>query len=516
MPRSVAILVCATASAVGVLGACQGFKDAMTAHVDVVARAGPQQLTVDRLASLVGKSKIPVEREFVTQLAQVWVDYQLLGEAAAKDDSLNDAKTVDSALSGVMDNARAKKWFEQISKGWTGADSATYPDRYAKGEVLAARHILLAAPAGDTSATKTDSLKRKATALRAQLTPTNFADLAQKNSQDPGSARRGGDLGVFQRGQMVPAFEQALVALKPGEISAPVRTQFGWHLIYRPTYAEVKDMVARTAGAHAMQAGESTYVAGLDSGSHLHVATSGGATVRAVAKEPDQHRADRTSIATYTGGELTAARLAKYVLLFPPQMRSQLQTAPDSLIPTFVRGVVRNEMVIHQADSAKVGLDTAEMAGIRHSYEQVITNAWTQLGIDPKLLADSAKSSAQRERLAAAHVEEYLDKLLANSARYVDVPPPIDAALRSKYDAQINPAGLDRAFARATAVRKTADSVRAASAPPSAVPLPGSPPTGGPAGAATGTPGAAPSAPPSARPSPSPSGGAPPPASGKP
>jgi post-segregation antitoxin (ccd killing protein) len=514
MPRSAVILVCAAASAVGVLGACQGFKDAMTAHVDVVARAGPQQLTVDRLATLVGKSKIPVEREFVSQLAQVWVDYQLLGEAAAKDDSLNDAKTVDSALSGVMDNARAKKWFEQISKGWTGADSAQYPDRYARGEVLAARHILLAAPTGDTSAAKMDSLKRKAIALRAQLTPANFADLAQKNSQDPGSARRGGDLGAFQRGQMVPAFEQALVALKPGEISAPVRTQFGWHLIYRPPYAEVKDAVARTAGAHAVQTGESTYVAGLDSTSHLHVAKSGAATVRAVAKEPDQHRADRTSIATYAGGDLTAARLAKYVLLFPTQMRSQLQTAPDSLIPTFVRGVVRNEMVIHQADSAKVGLDTAELAGIRHSYEQVITNAWTQLGIDPKLLADSAKNSAQRERLAAAHVEEYLDKLLANAARYVDVPPPIDAALRSKYDAQINQAGLDRAFARATAVRKTADSTRAASQPSSAIPLPGSPPPGAPpsgrardTGSAAARPGTADA---------KASGGAPPPSSGKP
>lgn len=476
MPRTVVAVACAAVTAVVVLDGCQGFKDAMTAHVDVVARAGSQELSVNRLASLIGTSKLPIEREFVNQVAQTWVDYQLLGHAAALGDSLSDTKTVDSALASVLDNARAKKWFEQISKAWVGGDSTNYAARYAEGQVLAARHILLAPPRGDTSAAQMDSLKRKATSLRARLTPANFADLAQKNSQDPGSARRGGDLGVFQRGQMVPAFEQTLLTLKPGDISQPVRTQFGWHIIYRPTYSEVKDQFARAVGSEAMQKGEAAYLAGLDSAAHLHLASNAATTIRAVAKSLDAHRTDRTSIATYSGGDLTAARLSRYVQLFPPPMRSQLQTAPDSVLPTFVRGVVRNEMVIHQADSAKISLDTAEMNAIRKNYEQVITAAWTQLGTDPKVLADSAKTPALRDRLAAAHIEEYLNKLLANGARYVDVPAPIDAALRAKYEAKVNEAGVDRAFARASEIRKSADSTRDAKAPPSAVPLPGAAP----------------------------------------
>ena len=58
----------------------------------------------------------------------------------------------------------------------------------------------------------------------------DFAALAKENSED-GSASQGGDLGFFPRGRMVPAFDQAAFALKPGEISEVVTTEFGYHII---------------------------------------------------------------------------------------------------------------------------------------------------------------------------------------------------------------------------------------------------------------------------------------------
>ncbi len=58
-----------------------------------------------------------------------------------------------------------------------------------------------------------------------------FADLASEASLDPGSGPQGGDLGWFALGQMVPEFEQAVVEAEPGKLTAPVESQFGWHLI---------------------------------------------------------------------------------------------------------------------------------------------------------------------------------------------------------------------------------------------------------------------------------------------
>ena len=61
--------------------------------------------------------------------------------------------------------------------------------------------------------------------------PKAFADLAKKNSEDPGSGAEGGDLGFSPRGRMVKPFDDALFGMKVGEIVGPVETQYGFHII---------------------------------------------------------------------------------------------------------------------------------------------------------------------------------------------------------------------------------------------------------------------------------------------
>jgi peptidyl-prolyl cis-trans isomerase D len=489
MTRRAPVLFVATIALV----ACSGFREAMTAHVDVVARAGSQELSVDRLASLLAHSKAPLQKEVAHQVADVWVDYQLLGRAAARNDSLNTPADEEAALWAIFGQAKARKWFETLAAARGGDDTAAYEKKYDAGDVLSAKHILLLAPRGDTSKAALDSVRRKAEALRAKVTPANFAQMAAQNSQDPGSARNGGDLKVFQKGQMVPEFEQALLATTPGQVHAGVvKSQFGYHIIYRPTYAEERATIAQVLGAKTKQAAESTYFAHLDSTGSIVVKPNAASTAKAVATDIDAHRTDKTVIATSIGGDFTASRLSQWLALFPAQQRSQLTQLPDSAVAPIIKNFVRNELVLRAADSAKVVVDSAQTNEIKRNYQQLITTAWTQLGVDPKTLADSAKAVPARERLAAAHVEAYMDKLLAQApgVRFVEVPSPLEQLLKSKFEAQINEAGIDRALARATAERHSSDSTRAASEPPSAVPLPGALP-GGPGGAPPAPPGGA-------------------------
>jgi hypothetical protein len=124
----------------------------------------------------------------------------------------------------------------------------------------------------------------------------------------------------------------------------------------------------------------------------------------------------------------------------------------------------------------KVTLDTAAVSNIRNAFYAQVTTAMGDLKVSPFFLKDSAKTVAERERLAAARIEAYFDLLLNEKTQFVNVPEGVGTALRAKYESRIVAAGVERALERATRIRQVADSTRASSSPPSAVPMPGSPP----------------------------------------
>ena len=104
--------------------------------------------------------------------------------------------------------------------------------RYSTPEERRASHILIKAEASASAAEK-KAARAKAEQLLAQLQkdPKQFAELARKNSDDPGSGANGGDLDFFGRGDMVKPFENAAYALKPGQLSGVVESEFGFHII---------------------------------------------------------------------------------------------------------------------------------------------------------------------------------------------------------------------------------------------------------------------------------------------
>jgi peptidyl-prolyl cis-trans isomerase D len=105
-------------------------------------------------------------------------------------------------------------------------------ERFSGKEERRASHILITA-SKDAPAAERQKAKDRAVALLEQLRkrPDSFAELARQNSQDPGSAKAGGDLDFFGRGAMVKPFEDAAFALKKGDLSDVVESDFGFHLI---------------------------------------------------------------------------------------------------------------------------------------------------------------------------------------------------------------------------------------------------------------------------------------------
>jgi len=106
---------------------------------------------------------------------------------------------------------------------------------YAESAQLCSAHILV-------------PTREEAEAVRVRLEEgADFGELAREVSKDPGSAPRGGDLGCVAVGSLVPEFEKAARSLRPGQISEPVQTQFGWHLIrlneFRPARIRPYDEV---------------------------------------------------------------------------------------------------------------------------------------------------------------------------------------------------------------------------------------------------------------------------------
>ena len=102
--------------------------------------------------------------------------------------------------------------------------------------------------------------QEEAEEIAAEVTPKTFAKAAEDRSQDPGSAPNGGSLGVIAESDFTsgfePTFVEATLALRPGEISAPVQTQFGWHVIYLQdievqALEDVREQIVASAGPQA-------------------------------------------------------------------------------------------------------------------------------------------------------------------------------------------------------------------------------------------------------------------------
>ena len=156
-------------------------------------------------------------------LVEYLIENQLFAEAA-EGDQLGSGPEFDGRMQYWRRRALRDTYFDKtVKEAVTEADAKRLYDEQVKllkpEEEVKARHILVESE---------DKAKEIAEKIAHGA---DFAEMAKQYSKDPGTKDDGGALGYFSRGQMVPQFEEAAFKLEPGDVSDPVETQFGWHLI---------------------------------------------------------------------------------------------------------------------------------------------------------------------------------------------------------------------------------------------------------------------------------------------
>ena len=186
-------------------------------------------------------------------LVDYLVDLKLLAQAGEKQ-KLADKPEFARKLAYLRDRALMEGMMAQEAVGAVSEEKLkSFYDEAIKGlpkdEEARARHILV--PTEEEAKKIAEKLK----------SGEDFAKLAMELSKDPGSGKEGGDLGYFTKERMVKEFSDAAFALKPGEVSAPVKSQFGWHVIKledkrvkpAPALADVKEELTRYLTQKAQQ-----------------------------------------------------------------------------------------------------------------------------------------------------------------------------------------------------------------------------------------------------------------------
>ncbi len=209
----------------------------------VLAKVGKYQLTLkqfnDQIRSLPPQLQMAVQRnpQLKKQLLERWVQLNLMAMEARKE-NLQDKPNVKKRIEEMTNALLAQEYMrENISDKAKVSDTEIkeyynkHKSEFIQPEQVRARHILIKVPA-NADKKKWEEARKKALEIRAKiLKGESFSKLAKKYSDDPGSKARGGDLGYFRKGQMVPEFEKAAFSLKKGQISKPVKTTFGYHII---------------------------------------------------------------------------------------------------------------------------------------------------------------------------------------------------------------------------------------------------------------------------------------------
>ena len=343
------------------LSACGGDGDR------VLARAAGHELTVDEIVEIILRQDgLPNEPSVVEGLATFWVDYMLLAVAAQEDPQLSGVN-LDPLLSTQFEQEIIQSYMLSVVEpdtAITDEELREQWDRAPPADSVRARHILLAYPALASDA-QSDSVMQLAVQLQQRANSgESFEALARQYSEDSGSAVQGGDLGFFGRGAMVPPFEEAAYALAVGEVSDPVASTFGLHIIQvvdrkTTTFESARDSFRNDVILQRVRAADSTFLARLEQEERIAVNAGAAEVLRELATSPRTTRGGRAmsrALVSFAGGSYTVADALEFLQTRDPDFAAQVSQAPEDVLTGLLQELGQTRVLASRAEESGFGL----------------------------------------------------------------------------------------------------------------------------------------------------------------
>lgn len=401
------------------LAACRGGGD------DVVARVGDERITIGEVAEYMMSSGYGANEEEVEKAVDEMVDLVLVSLRGRERHRLTPAESLQ--ISEWRDQLLYNQFRDDVIWSEVTVDEARLREWYDEnvGEEIQARHILVQAAADAPDSARQLARAKAESLLQLARGDADFAELARENSDDTGSAQRGGSLGWFQRGRMVAPFEQVAFATEPGRVAPEVvETQFGFHVIKvedkrkRP-FDELREEIEEQLARPERMEAERAYVTRLMEDSNVEFVEANVDTLialldRGAAAEPTaEQRA--LPLTTYEGGGFTLGEIWDLFLALPASNQGMIARLDQAGMIQALSQLMQRRVLLERARARETTLDSTRQRQLDDRIEQFYAQLLVSEALERRLeIPDSLVRSYYDE-----HLEFYRDQPFEEVAEQV-------------------------------------------------------------------------------------------------
>ena len=459
----------------GSLAGCDRARDLFTAHAGTAAEAAGQELSPERLATIMSAAKaVRLSPEAAELVANIWIDYSLLAQAVVRDQLPNDSASIAEAVWPELAEIKGTRWHDTLMARRTAIPPTAVDSLYGQSDQRIFQHILFAARANAGDTLRAAKRKQAQATLTRLRQGTAFGRLASQLSEDPGSKGDSGYLPLGPRGRFVAPFDSAAWLLDPGETSGIVETPYGYHILRRPGLEEVRERLGDHLVTQVGMRLDSMYMDSLAAANDLKLVGDASAVMRTAVESPGEAVRSAKPLVRFTGGALTTRDYLRWVHALPPQYSARLRTADDSALRQFAKALAQNTLLLRDAEAGGIRLTAEEWTELTLRYRAQLDTLRSEMELDAPELTDKGVPEAQRAALAADKVEAYLDRLTDKKSRLRPLPYALSTLLRGRLPSRVDDAGIKRSLTLAQEMSAARDSAAGPMQPaPGPAPIPG-------------------------------------------